>query len=77
MLKSLGILTAEGEVTRAGMLFFGRDPQRFEHSVVLKAVAFQGNDIGDTNYLDSRDIYRNTPKDVQGGNGFPQILFAP
>lgn len=70
MLKSLGILTAEGEVTRAGMLFFGRDPQRFEHSVVLKAVAFQGNDIGDTNYLDSRDITGTLPRMFKEGMAF-------
>lgn len=70
MLKSLGILTAEGEVTRAGMLFFGRDPQHFEHSVVLKAVAFQGNDIGDTNYLDSRDITGTLPRMFKEGMAF-------
>lgn len=70
MLKSLGIQTAEGEVTRAGMLFFGRDPQHFEHSVVLKAVAFQGNDIGDTNYLDSRDITGTLPRMFKEGMAF-------
>lgn len=70
MLKSLGILTSDGEVTRAGMLFFGRDPQRFEHSVVLKAVAFQGDDIGDTNYLDSRDITGTLPRMFKEGMAF-------
>ena len=70
MLKFLGILTSDGEATRAGMLFFGRDPQRFEHSVVLKAVAFQGDDIGDTNYLDSRDITGTLPRMFKEGMAF-------
>lgn len=70
MLASFGVLTERGEATRAGMLFFGKDPQRFEHSAVLKAVAFQGNDLGDTRYLDSRDIEGTIPMMLDGGMAF-------
>ena len=70
MLRSLGILSSTGEVTRAGMLFFGRDPQKYERSVMIKAVAFAGNDIGDTNYLDSRDIAGTIPWMFREGMAF-------
>lgn len=61
MLRSLGILTVNGEVTRAGMLFFGKNPNKFECSFMVKAVAFAGNTIGDTTYTDSRDISGTVP----------------
>lgn len=70
ILQSLSILTPKGEVTRAGMLFFGRRPQQYEHSVVIKAVAFEGNCIGDTNYLDSRDITGTLPWMFREGMAF-------
>ena len=61
MLRSLGILSASGEVTRAGMLYFGKHPQMYERSFMVKAVAFVGNSIGDTAYIDSRDIGGTLP----------------
>lgn len=61
MLRSLGITAANGEVTRAGMLFFGRNPGLYERSFMVKAVAFDGNTIGDTAYIDSRDISGTIP----------------
>jgi ATP-dependent DNA helicase RecG len=70
MLRSLGVLTASGEVTRVGMLFFGKNPQQYERSIVLKAVTFAGNDIGDTNYLDSRDITGTLPWMFKEGMAF-------
>jgi predicted HTH transcriptional regulator len=61
MLRSLSILSANGEVTRAGMLFFGKHPDLYERSFMVKAVAFAGNSIGDTSYIDSRDISGTIP----------------
>lgn len=61
MLRSLGILTANGEVTRAGMLYFGKHPDLYERSFMVKAVAFAGTSIGDTSYIDSRDISGTLP----------------
>ena len=61
MLRSLGIMSASGEITRAGMLFFGKNPGLFERSFMVKAVAFAGNSIGDTSYIDSRDISGTIP----------------
>ena len=65
-----GELTPKGEATRVGMLFFGKNPQQYEPSVVVKAVAFAGNDIGDTNYLDSRDITGTLPRMFKEGMAF-------
>ncbi len=70
MLQSLSVLTAKGEVTRVGMLYFGKKPQLHEPSVVVKAVAFAGNDIGDTHYLDSRDITGTLPRMFEEGMAF-------
>ncbi len=61
MLQSLGVLSRNGEVTRAGMMFFGKNPNQYERSFMVKAVAFEGNSIGDTTYIDSRDIVGTIP----------------
>ena len=61
MLRSLGIIAESGEVTRAGMLYFGKNPALHERSFMVKAVAFDGNTIGDTAYIDSRDISGTIP----------------
>ena len=70
LLSSLRIATKTGELTRAGMLFFGKHPQEFERSVVIKAVVFAGNSIGDSNYLDSRDIIGTLPQMFKEGMAF-------
>ena len=68
--RSLGILKQSGELTRAGMLFFGKNPQQYERSVVIKAVVFAGNELGDTNYIDSRDISGTLPRMFDDGMAF-------
>ena len=70
MLHSLSILKQSGELTRAGLLFFGKNPQQYEHSVVIKAVVFAGNELGDTNYIDSRDISGTLPRMFESGMAF-------
>ncbi len=47
-----------------------KNPQQYEPSVVVKAVAFAGNDIGDTNYLYSRDIAGTLPRMFKEGMAF-------
>ena len=70
MLCSLGILKQSGELTRAGMLYFGKNPQQYERSVVIKAVVFAGNELGDTHYIDSRDISGTLPWMFKEGMAF-------
>ena len=70
ILRSLSIMKESGELTRAGMLFFGKNPQQYERSVLVKAVVFAGNELGDTNYIDSRDISGTLPRMFEDGMAF-------
>lgn len=70
-----------------GLMFFGKDPQRFRPLFLIKAVHFRGNDLGDTHYISSDDfegtldvqfqstknfILSNLPR-KQNGNSFNSI----
>jgi len=46
-------------LTLAGLLFFGREPQALRPAFTIKAVMFDGNDIGGNNY-------RSKPEDLTG-----------
>lgn len=70
MLRSLSIMNDKGELTRAGVLYFGKRPQLFERSFKIKAVAFVGNSIGGSQYIDSRDIDGTVPWMFREGMAF-------
>lgn len=70
LLTSLGILGQGGQVTRAGMLFFGQYPQMRMPTYTIKAVAYYGNDIGGSDYRDSRDIIGTVPMMFREGMSF-------
>ena len=70
MLHSLGVMSDKGELTRAGVLYFGKHPQQFERAFKIKAVAFVGNSIGGTEYIDSRDIEGTIPWMFREGMAF-------
>ncbi len=70
MLRSLSIMNDKGELTRAGVLYFGKHPQLFERSFKIKAVAFVGNSIGGSQYIDSRDIEGTVPWMFREGMAF-------
>jgi predicted HTH transcriptional regulator len=57
-LKAKRILR-NGKVTLAGLLFFGKEPQKFKPAFTVKVVSFVGNDIGGTQY-------RSKPSDLKG-----------
>ncbi len=48
-----------GEITLAGLLFFGKEPQNIRPSLTIKAVSFFGNNLAGT-------MYRNKPEDFNG-----------
>ena len=55
LLQNLGL--AEGsELNLAGLMLFGRNPQRYRPAFEVKAVAFPGTVLHDTRYLDSEDF---------------------
>lgn len=55
LLNNLG-LAQESTLNLAGLLLFGRDPQRHRPAFVVKAVSFIGNDPAGVKYRDSEDI---------------------
>jgi ATP-dependent DNA helicase RecG len=55
MLNNLG-LGRETKLTLAGLMIFGRQPQRHRPVFLVKAVSFVGNDPAGDRYRDSQDI---------------------
>lgn len=54
-----------GQISLAGLLFFGNDPQSIKPAFTIKAVSFIGNDISSTQY-------RSKPADFRGT--IPQLF---
>jgi predicted HTH transcriptional regulator len=63
-LKAKRVLISD-QLTLAGLLFFGKDPQCVKPVFTIKAVSFFGNDI-------SGNQYRNKPEDLKGT--IPQLF---
>lgn len=68
-LISLG-LAKEQQLTLAGVLLFGKQPQRWLPVCMIKAVAFPGTSIADIHYLDSEDIYGTLQEQFQRSFSF-------
>ncbi len=58
ILKGRGCLTADGEVTNAGILSFGKEPQKFIPKAYVTVVRYPEATITDT-ILDSKDFFGN------------------
>lgn len=54
-LNNLGI-AQKHQLNLVGLLFFGKNPQRFRPVLEVKCVSFFGNELGDTTYRSSTDI---------------------
>ena len=92
ILSNLKLLKTS-HLTLAGLLLFGKEPQRIRSQFMVKAVAFIGNSLGGTEYLDSEDmgltlseqfkntmgfLNRNLRKRQNGQNfNFPGIMEIP
>jgi predicted HTH transcriptional regulator len=59
-----------GHLTLAGLLFFGIDPQLYRPAFHIKAVSYFGNELGGTEYRDSRNINGTLPEQFEGGMRF-------
>lgn len=70
LLTNLQIMTATGQVTLAGLMFFGKHPELYEPAFVIKAVSFFGNDMGGLEYRDSKDITGTIPRMFEQGMSF-------
>ncbi|AUB82077.1 transcriptional regulator [Candidatus Thiodictyon syntrophicum] len=86
ILQNLGLGDGR-ELNLAGLMLFGRNPQRWRPAFSIKAVAFPGTSIADSRYLDSQDISGPLPSQytealaflkrnlhrVQGDQGFNSL----
>jgi ATP-dependent DNA helicase RecG len=69
LLHNLGL--GEGrELNLAGLMLFGRHPQRWRPAFEVKAVAFPGTALHGTQYLDSEDIGGSLPEQYQRSFAF-------
>ena len=62
VLRNAHIIDDLGRLTIAGLMFFAKEPQQFRPQHCIKAVWFYGNQIGGTEYRDSRDIMGTIPE---------------
>jgi len=59
--QNLNILK-NSNMTLGGLLFFGKEPQKYRPAFCVKAISFFGNNIGGLHYRDSRDIIGAIPE---------------
>lgn len=69
LLQNLGLGDGR-ELTLAGLLLFGRQPQRWRPAFQIKAVAFPGTSLADSRYLDSEDISGTLLEQFKGSFAF-------
>lgn len=63
-------LAKNGNLTLAGLLLFGKNPQRLQPIFRIKAVSFFGNDPAGTKFRDSDDITGTLLDQFKKGMGF-------
>ena len=77
LLRNLN-LARDGIPNLAGLLLFGKAPHVFKPAFVIKAVAFPGTVLHDSQYLDSEDIEGTLPEQYRHArHGLHQAQFAP
>lgn len=67
--KNLNILN-NSNLTLGGLLFFGKNPQRYKPAFCIKAVAYFGNELEGVAYRDSEDIVGTIPEMFKKGMSF-------
>lgn len=68
-LNNLGI-AQKSQLNLVGLLFFGKNPQRFRPVLEVKCVSFYGNDLADTNYRSNEDIGGNLERQFERSLNF-------
>ena len=74
-LQNIGLGDGQ-ELNLAGLLLFGKRPQRYRPAFMVKAVAFPGTVLHDTRYLDSEDIDGTLLLSASAGRHAIQAAFA-
>ena len=62
LLKNIHVLNHNGIPTLAGYLFFGKHPEYYCPTFMVKAVSFFGNELAGTQYRDTKEIIGNMPQ---------------
>lgn len=62
LLKNIHVLNHNGIPTLAGYLFFGKHPEYYCPTFMVKAVSFFGNELAGTQYRDTKEIVGNMPQ---------------
>lgn len=63
-------LMKEQKLNLAGLLLFGKEPQKYKPAFLIKAVSFFGNEVEGQSYRDSRDILGDIEKLYNQGLDF-------
>lgn len=63
-------LARKENLTLAGLLFFGKNPDRFRPELMTKAVVFPGTDPAQSQYLDSEDLAGTLPQQLAMAKAF-------
>ena len=69
LLQNMG-LVRDGALTLAGLLLFGKKPERFRPAFTIKAVALPGHELHETRYLDSEDVFDGLAGQYRRGLAF-------
>lgn len=69
LLENLNLIK-KGNLTLAGLLFFGKRPDMLRPELMTKAVTFPGTEPTDSHYLDSEDIVGTLPQQLMGAKSF-------
>jgi len=69
VLKNLN-LARNNNLNIAGLLLFGKEPQKYKPAFIIKAVAFVGNDAAGDKYRDSIDIKGKLEEQYKGAIDF-------
>lgn len=63
-------LVNNGKLTLAGLLLFGKHPERFRPQFTIKATYFDGNDISTQTFIDKQEIHGKLIEQYQEGRYF-------
>lgn len=64
-------VAADGRLTLAGLLFFGKNPQKFRPELITKAVSWKTGDANDNiGFYDKEDFGGTLPNQLEGTLGF-------
>jgi len=69
ILTNLKLIKGEN-LTLAGLMLFGKKPERIRPQFIIKAVAFYGTDVSTKQYLDSENIEGTILKQYENAMGF-------